>query len=533
MIIPSISFADSNTQTTNTLVSNSNMTTFISSSGYIAARPKIYGSNIVWEEYNNGGGINLKTLNLNTGETTLISSSFGSYPSIYGDKIVYQDSDESLSGLFLYDLSTKTKKQISTVGGSAIIDEDKILYTSAEEYDAAGYWKQYINIYDIRSGKTTQIKPNPNGHWYMNLAMFGDIIVYEDWRNNTSDIFMYNLITKKETQISKTGFNVNPSIYGNKIAWSFSINGNGSGKAVIAVYNINTGETTYIDHNSYSIEPTIYKDKILWNDDGHKLFMYNLSTGEETLIPTPTNFVSNNHSIYEDKIVYVSDDGTGRQSVYMYQFSTDNVPPTTAATFSSIPNSNGWYNSDVSISLTATDNQGGSGVKNISYSLNGAPPVVVDGNSISVTLNKEGTNSLTYFATDNEGNKETVKTETINIDKTAPTLEISVDKTKLWPATHKMVPVTASINASDATSGFNSVSLTSITSNEILQSDDIRSVDYNTPITDSTTLFELRAERFGKGGARVYTITFTASDKAGNVITKSVIISVPHDQSEK
>ncbi len=41
------------------------------------------------------------------------------------------------------------------------------------------------------------------------------------------------------------------------------------------------------------------------------------------------------------------------------------------------------------------------------------------------------------------------------------------------------------------------------------------------------TQFDLRAERSGKGDGPIYTITYTAKDKAGNVAQKSEILYVP------
>ena len=40
----------------------------------------------------------------------------------------------------------------------------------------------------------------------------------------------------------------------------------------------------------------------------------------------------------------------------------------------------------------------------------------------------------------------------------------------------------------------------------------------------------LRAERAGDGGGRVYTITITATDAAGNTSARAVTVSVPRDR---
>jgi endo-1,4-beta-xylanase len=186
-----------------------------------------------------------------------------------------------------------------------------------------------------------------------------------------------------------------------------------------------------------------------------------------------------------------------------------------------------WVNKDVTVTFTANDSD--SGVTATYFKLDNG--TVQSGNS--VTISDEGIHTLTYWSVDNAGNVEQVNTKTIKLDKTAPTLNISLDKTTLLPANHKMVPISATINASDADSGFHSVVLTSITSNETIQSDDIQNANYNKPISGTSDSFKLRAERLGNGNGRVYTITYTATDKAGNVITKSVQVYVPHDKSKK
>ncbi|MED0993403.1 glycine rich domain-containing protein [Bacillus nitratireducens] len=189
-----------------------------------------------------------------------------------------------------------------------------------------------------------------------------------------------------------------------------------------------------------------------------------------------------------------------------------------------------WVNKDVTVDLTATDNDGGSGVASTYYQLDNGS--IQSGNTIQIS--DEGVHTLTYWSVDNAGNTEQFNTKTIKLDKTAPVLNISLDKTTIWPPNHKMVPITATINVSDGTgtSGINSVVLTSITSNETLQSDDIQNANYNKPISGSTDSFKLRADRLGSGNGRIYTVTYTAKDNTGNVTTKTATVTVPHDQSK-
>ena len=43
------------------------------------------------------------------------------------------------------------------------------------------------------------------------------------------------------------------------------------------------------------------------------------------------------------------------------------------------------------------------------------------------------------------------------------------------------------------------------------------------------TTFKLRADKSSKGSERIYTITYTATDKAGNKKSVSAVVTVPHD----
>src|SRR4029077_3292852 len=104
---------------------------------------------------------------------------------------------------------------------------------------------------------------------------------------------------------------------------------------------------------------------------------------------------------------------------------TDIIPPTTLATPSPGPNSNGWNNTSVSVSLTATDNPGGSGVKEIHYTIGGNAEVVVSGASTLFSLTAQGIYSISYPAVDKAGNVETAHTLAVQIDLTAPTITSS------------------------------------------------------------------------------------------------------------
>jgi hypothetical protein len=107
--------------------------------------------------------------------------------------------------------------------------------------------------------------------------------------------------------------------------------------------------------------------------------------------------------------------------------------------------------------------------------------------------------------------------------------DVSVDQPVLWPPNHKLVNVTVNYTVTDnCPLPPNSCTL-SVTSNEPING----TADGNTSpdwiILDAHHV-QLRAERAGKGNGRIYMITITCIDSAGNSSSRSVTVSVPHDR---
>jgi len=105
-------------------------------------------------------------------------------------------------------------------------------------------------------------------------------------------------------------------------------------------------------------------------------------------------------------------------------------------------------------------------------------------------------------------------------------LTVSGSPNVLWPPNHKLVGIAANIVAADVCDTRPAVALVSITTDEPEHSDmDIQGAAIGT----DDRFFQLRAERTGSTGGRVYTATFQAVDQAGNATRTSAQILVPHD----
>lgn len=104
---------------------------------------------------------------------------------------------------------------------------------------------------------------------------------------------------------------------------------------------------------------------------------------------------------------------------YIITGSLDTTPPVTTISVSPSPNLTGWNNTDVAVSLSSTDNEGGAGAAKTEYSLDGINWVTY---ATSFSIANEGTSTIYYKSTDNAGNIEPQKSLIIKIDKTPPAI---------------------------------------------------------------------------------------------------------------
>jgi hypothetical protein len=130
-------------------------------------------------------------------------------------------------------------------------------------------------------------------------------------------------------------------------------------------------------------------------------------------------------------VAVVNPDGQGAIDVGAYTYPSDTTAPTVNATgqVGTLSYTFGtWANGHVIVTLTASDNGGGSGVKSISYSATGAQPLTlttVTGSNAALILTAEGTTTLSFSAMDIAGNVSSTQTVDVKIDTVAPSLLVS------------------------------------------------------------------------------------------------------------
>lgn len=98
----------------------------------------------------------------------------------------------------------------------------------------------------------------------------------------------------------------------------------------------------------------------------------------------------------------------------------DTIAPVSTAQVSPAANAAGWNNTDVTVTISATDDA--SGVARIEYNLDNAGFVKY---TAAVVVSSEGNHTVAYRAIDRSSNVETARSVSFKIDKTRPTITYS------------------------------------------------------------------------------------------------------------
>jgi len=232
----------------------------------------------------------------------------------------------------------------------------------------------------------------------------------------------------------------------------------------------NSGYGIYLTNHSNSNQ--IYNNNFIGNyiqayDISSAVNVYNLAA------PTGGNYWSNwtspdsnndgfvdpfNFSGGTDYLPHVCPIGSGS--------TPDTTPPVTTANLSGTLGNNGWYISNVVVTLNATDTGGtcggGGTVSSTEYGFDGASWNTY---TAPVTVSNEGSTTIYYRSTDSAGNVELAKTQPVKIDKTFPTITGVATTSPNANGWYKN-DVTIHFTASDSVSGLDTLTSDVILSTE-------------------------------------------------------------------
>ena len=182
--------------------------------------------------------------------------------------------------------------------------------------------------------------------------------------------------------------------------------------------------------------------------------------------------------------------------------------------------------SGANIKLNGTDSSDPDG-DTLTYTWTG--PFGTETGATPIVHGAKGTSIIMLKVDDGKGGtaKDTVDVRVVDTNPPA-IINVQTSKTTLWPPNQKVVPVTVMVTATDLCSAA-TCSIVSVKSNEPVNGTGDGNTIPDWEITGPLTL-NLRAERTGNKNGRVYTLTVKCVDAAGNITTKNVAVTVPHDK---
>jgi archaellum component FlaF (FlaF/FlaG flagellin family) len=186
----------------------------------------------------------------------------------------------------------------------------------------------------------------------------------------------------------------------------------------------------------------------------------------------------------------------------------DTTPPTSTIACNGAACSSSTYSAAVSVTLSAIDNPGGSGVAEIVYTTDGSDPSLTNGTTYSAAFSVASTTTVKYRAYDNAGNAEPVNTALLQVDTTPPTSTIACNGAACGSG-YFNAAVSVTLAATDNTGGSG-----------------VASIRYTTNGTDpSTTNGTVYSAAFSV--AATTTVKYRAYDKVGNAeAVNSQLISI-------
>ncbi len=200
--------------------------------------------------------------------------------------------------------------------------------------DRNGNWDIYM--FDLASGIETQITTEPG--YQVEPKLFDQILVWKDLRNHkglvknfpsdyNSDIYMYNLTTGIEKQITKNDkCQYSPELYGNKVVWLDYR----SGVSQVFLYDIVTDQEIQISNNEGNCTGCkIFKNIIIWNieiNNSNYFYKYEISTGLVSKINTKHITKISDFDFNDNHLVWSGVSKEGNNSdIFLYNFYDDNV----------------------------------------------------------------------------------------------------------------------------------------------------------------------------------------------------------------
>lgn len=300
--------------------------------------PTVYENRIVWQE-RRGSYFDIVMYDLATGLKTDICAAKGSqeYPFISGDYIVWQDNRRGNWDIYMYDLKTGKEKAICIEDG-----EQTRPVVSAES--GIVIWQNDIgtlrvSMYNLKTNEKEELSSSTAE--YFDPFIDGDNAVW--WERHFSEVkegkpgaspdplhgvYLYNLAGRDSEPVYTNNSNVpsNPVISGGVVVWEGRPEStHGNYDLYLCDYFFNKTRVTICEDEYNHFDPFISGRNVVWADDRNcapgnsgnsDIYIYDIITGTEKQVCTAEGD-QENPCIMNDKIVW-QDSRNGKWNICLF-----------------------------------------------------------------------------------------------------------------------------------------------------------------------------------------------------------------------
>ena len=246
------------------------------------------------------------------------------YPSIDGNRIVYEDNRNGNNEIFLYDITSGQEMPVSetpdSIQHSPVISGDLVSWVSEKD----GIFSIYA--YSVATRTSTCIVNDTGEFNPVRSSVFGDRIVWEGLNNRKFSIFQYNMTSRQNLELTGEmgqSDQKNPKISNDLIVfedWKDQVSS-------INICDISTGEKFTVSSDSSGTSktnPSISGNRIVWQDNPNgysEIFMYTIG---ETRGPVVAAFSANQTIGQTPVSIQFTDVSSGNPSSYTWDFGDGN-----------------------------------------------------------------------------------------------------------------------------------------------------------------------------------------------------------------
>ena len=218
-----------------------------------------------------------------------------------------------------------------------ILSGDYIIYYVVESGDLP-------NSFYLLDTKTDTNKFLTKAGNYLSFDFQGDNLVWSDKRNGNADIFIYNIKTNKESQVTDNKKDqIYPRLFGNKVVWhdNRNLESYSADNPIIFpnwdIYSydiLKNNEESLVSASQTQYYPAIWENFVVWEDGRHKtgsdqliggdIYLLDLSNGKEVKITSTKKsikpLVNNRYVVYTD---YRNNKGYSENEIFLYDINKE------------------------------------------------------------------------------------------------------------------------------------------------------------------------------------------------------------------